>query len=350
MMNGMERVRSCLRFEPVDRVPLEYHPCLRGLYEHGDALRSMIKALPGDFEDFSDVEVPPPRPQDLTPGGGYHSLEVDEWGVEWERCIYLMAGHPKTYPLEDLSRLVGYRFPANTCDDPSRVAALAKRVEETKRKGGYVKLGWINLLEKLHALCPFETVLMELYDDSGEINDLADKLVEYQAREIQTLLDAGANGIQLADDFGTNSAMLISPECWRQFFKPRYQKLIKPIRDAGADVFFHCCGYAPDILPDLREIGVDAVWPQLSVYDIDWLAGALRDIGLACAIHIDRAGVMTRGTQDDVSRAVDAAVRAFNPMEGGSWFYVETDNDFPLENIRRLLSEIEKYRIRRDVP
>lgn len=336
-----------MRFEKVDAVPLEYHPCLRGLYEHGEALRAMIKALPGDFEDFSDVKVPPPREQDMAPDGSYHSLEVDEWGVEWERRIYLMAGHPKTYPLEDLSRLGDYRLPPNTCDDPSRVQGLVRRAAVTHAGGGYVKLGWINLMEKLHALCPFETVLMELYDDSDAINELADKLVQYQAREIQTLLDAGADGIQLADDFGANTAMLISPECWRHFFKPRYQRLIQPIRDAGADVFFHCCGYAPDILPDLKEIGVDAVWPQLSVYDIGWLAAALRDLGLACAIHIDRAGVMTRGRPEDVAQAVAAAAHAFRPAGGGAWFYVETDHGFPLENIRRLLDEIEKYRGRR---
>ena len=53
-MTSRERVRAALAFEPVDKAPLEYHRCGRGLYEHGEALRSLIKAHPGDFEDFSD--------------------------------------------------------------------------------------------------------------------------------------------------------------------------------------------------------------------------------------------------------------------------------------------------------
>ena len=32
-MTSRERVEAALAFEPVDKAPLEYHPCGRGLYE-----------------------------------------------------------------------------------------------------------------------------------------------------------------------------------------------------------------------------------------------------------------------------------------------------------------------------
>ena len=95
---------------------------------------------------------------------------------------------------------------------------------------------------------------------------------------------------------------------------------------------------------DLREIGVNAVWPQLTAYDMEELAARLRRLGLACAIHVDRANVMTHGTPADVTRAVHAAAKAFDVMNGGAYFYVETDNGFPLENIRALLEAIGAYR------
>ena len=65
---------------------------------------------------------------------------------------------------------------------------------------------------------------------------------------------------------------------------------------------------------------------------------------MACALHIDRAGVMTYGTPDDVKRAVHTAAEAFDVKNGGAFFYVETDNGFPLENIRALLETIGEYR------
>lgn len=56
-MTSRERVEAALAFEPVDKAPLEYHPCGRGLYEHGEAFRRLLKAHPGDFEDFSDMPI-----------------------------------------------------------------------------------------------------------------------------------------------------------------------------------------------------------------------------------------------------------------------------------------------------
>ena len=89
---------------------------------------------------------------------------------------------------------------------------------------------------------------------------------------------------------------------------------------------------------------MNAVWPQLTAYDMEELAARLRRLGLACAIHVDRENVMTHGTPADVTRAVHAAAKAFDVMNGGAYFYVETDNGFPLENIRALLEAIGAYR------
>ena len=98
-------------------------------------------------------------------------------------------------------------------------------------------------------------------------------------------------------------------------------------------------------LPDAKTAGSIL---QLRYYlegpAMEELAARLRRLGLACAIHVDRANVMTHGTPADVTRAVHAAAKAFDVMNGGAYFYVETDNGFPLENIRALLGAIGAYR------
>lgn len=67
-MTSRERVEAALAFEPVDKAPLEYHPCGRGLYEHGEAFRRLLKAHPGDFEDFSDMAHSAAAGRGLRPG------------------------------------------------------------------------------------------------------------------------------------------------------------------------------------------------------------------------------------------------------------------------------------------
>lgn len=75
------------------------------------------------------------------------------------------------------------------------------------RRERYAKDGWFGFFERMHALRPFENVLMDLYDDALEINRLADMLVEYEMEELRLMCAAGVDGVQFGDDFGTARAM-----------------------------------------------------------------------------------------------------------------------------------------------
>ncbi|HIS59470.1 MAG TPA: hypothetical protein IAC17_03390 [Candidatus Faecousia faecipullorum] len=338
-----ERVQRMLAFQPVDQVPLEYHPCWRGLYEYGERFRDLVRSLPGDFEDFSNYPTPVLTPDLLDEHGEYHEFRTDEWGVQWEYRIFQMSGHPHKGPLEDLANYPAYRMPQPKYQTPQDFAALQDHVK-TVQQSGYCKMGFYGIFERLHELCGFENALMEIWEDSPEIHAVADDIVGQFEKEIGALLEAGVDAVQFGDDFGANQAMLMDPELWRAFFKPRYERLFRPILDAGKKIFFHSCGYVEPILRDFADMGVHAIWPQLAAYPMEEFARKLRDYRLACAIHIDRAGIMTRGKPEDVRNAVKRAAEAFDITNGGAWFYVEIDNGFPFENIQALFESIAPYR------
>jgi hypothetical protein len=114
--------------------------------------------------------------------------------------------------------------------------------------------------------------------------------------------------------------------------------------DADLDVIFHSCGMILPILDDLREIGVNAIWPQLPLYDMANFAARCKGLGIAVAIHTDRANTMTYGTPGQVRALVEREYETFRMWEGGSWFYVEADNGFPYENIEALVNTIAQWR------
>ena len=58
----------------------------------------------------------------------------------------------------------------------------------------------------MHALRPFEDVLMDVYDNERESNRLADMLVEYELEELRLMCAAGVDAVQFGDDFGTARA------------------------------------------------------------------------------------------------------------------------------------------------
>ena len=88
---------------------------------------------------------------------------------------------------------------------------------------------------------------------------MTDRICAYNAAAIQQAIDVGADGISFGDDYGAEKSMLLSPETWRHFFKPRLRELFAPAVKAGLDIRFHSCGMIDPILEDLREIGVTGI-------------------------------------------------------------------------------------------
>ena len=80
------------------------------------------------------------------------------------------------------------------------------------------------------------------------------------------------------DDFGTQEALFISPAMWRVFFKPIVKRFSDLGHDYGLKTMFHSCGSVWQIVPDLVEIGLDAlnpVQPRARGMDLARAQGAL---------------------------------------------------------------------------
>ena len=339
-MTGRERVREAMRYRHPDRVPLQYYYTPVGYYEHGEKLNDLFESLPGDFEPFGRKPIPLLPSDNFDEQGKYHVFELDEWGTTWEKRIFGIAGLPKKYPITSPEQLAEYKLSARH-DAP--IEQLRSEIVEHQKQYYKLSSGGM-LLERLHALYPDEDVLCDLVLDEPGLCDLADKIIEYHTNDVQLAIESGADGISFGDDYGTERGMLMSPKSWRSFFKPRLKKLFAPAVAAGLDIVFHSCGKVMDILPDLREVGANAIWPQIPAYNMEELAHVCRNLQLAVAIHTDRANTMTFGTPEQVRALVMREFEVFKMADGGSWFYVEVDNAFPFENIEALVQTIASLR------
>lgn len=331
-----QRVEAAIGFRAPDVVPLRIYAAPGGLYEHGERLADLIRACGHDFGDLSGLTLPPlPGPEDFDPDGRYHAVRTDEWGTTWEYRIYGIWGHPIAWPLNDLDRLASYRPPdPPPWEGPDVDAARAACRAEQARY--FVLGGGGSLFEKLHSVRRFEDVLMDLAADTPQIHRLADLIVEHYLAHVRRAVAIGVDGVAFGDDYGTQEALIVSPQTWRRFFKPRYQVLFEPVRRAGKRIFFHTCGQVGPILEDLRDLGVDVIWPQLTAFDVAELARRCRDLGLTVELHPDRGDLMQRGTPDQVRRYLYRLLETFGTAEGGSWLYLEVDPGFPWPNVQAL--------------
>jgi hypothetical protein len=330
-----ERMLAALAFRPVDVIPLLIHPSPGGLFEHGRKLLDLMRSCGHDFDDLSQVRLPEVPTVDFDPDGRYHRIAADEWGTTWEYRIFGIWGHRVRYPLLDLSRLATWKPPPIARlagEELSRARAAA----EVYRRTYFHLTANVSLFETMQNLRPFDDVLVDIAQDTPEINRLADLLMEYYSVMIANALAVGADAIAVFDDFGTQQALMMSPKVWRRFFAPRYRALFDPVVKAGESVFFHSCGSVGPLLEDLRAAGAVAVWPQLPLFDLRDLARRCRALGLAVQMQPDRGDLMQRRGPGEVRDHVRRLVDTFETLSGGSWLHIEIDPGFPWENVRAL--------------
>lgn len=331
-----ERVLTALDFRAPDVVPLQIYPAHGGLYEHGQKLVDLIRACGHDFGDLSGLSMPPPlEPADVDADGRYHAFKTDAWGTTWEYRIPGIWGHPVAWPLADLSKLDGYEAPPPPPVDGAGLEC-ARRAAAAHQERYFLLCGGGSIFERLHSVRRFEDVLMDICLDTPEINRIVDLIAENTAAYVTRAVACGADAVSFGDDYGTQTAPLLSPDVWRRFFKPRYRALFEPVVRAGKHIFFHSCGQVRPLLEDLREIGVTAIWPQLPLFDFEEFSAFCRELGLALQLHPDRGELMQHGTPSQVREYVLRMLEAFDTRGGGSWLYLEVDPGFPYENVEAL--------------
>ena len=136
----------------------------------------------------------------------------------------------------------------------------------------------------------------------------------------------------LGDDYASQNAMLINPDLWRKYIKPYLAEEVRLVRDQGLFVLFHSCGAVRPILPDLIEIGVNALEVfQTSARGMDAVSIA-HDFGGKMVFYggIDVQKVLSFGTIEEVEIAVSENLLAFKDYGG----YIVSNSHHSIPSIK----------------
>ncbi len=338
-----ERFLRTLTYSGPDRLPLIYHPSPAGLYVHGQKLLDLFNNHPGDTPIIF-TEIASPAAATIDSNGAYHERKTDVWGTEWEYLIFGIAGHPSVYPVADLAMADDYRFPplpaGNGLDFDQACAAVQRQKEQF-----LVASGGISIFERLHALHPMDGVLMALASEEPGLLRFMARLERYWCDFIDYHLSTGADAIWFGDDWGTQTAPLISPAMFREIFRPVYARLFARVKQGGGRVFFHSCGALGPIFDELLDLGIDLIWPQIKWFESDPnRIAACRERGVTFYVHPDRQKLIPLGTPDEIRAEIRRYAELGRQLGGGVVFYVEIENDAPFENVRALVESIDEFR------
>jgi uroporphyrinogen-III decarboxylase len=190
---------------------------------------------------------------------------VDQWLCRWDHTDMKNMGQVKGHPLEDLSNMRDFPWPDG--DDQRRYTNVHQQISDIEsdpnRRDKYVTTGIFMILwERMHSLYGFENCMIDLMENTPEINELADRILDYDMailRNMHRLCGDKIQGFSFTEDWGTQDDLQISPELWHRFFLPRYRVLFDAIHECGWHVWMHSCGKINKAIPGLIGAGLDVI-------------------------------------------------------------------------------------------
>ena len=145
-----------------------------------------------------------------------------------------------------------------------------------------------------------------LYDDPELVNTMFDIYSKWYARAVKHICDLGFDFIWAGDDIAFNSGPMISPDTFRHYFLPHYQRVA---REITIPWIFHTDGNFLPLLEDLLSLGMDALHPiEPAAVDIvevkEKVCGRVSLVG-----NID-INVLSNGTPEEIRNLTRSTIRA----------------------------------------
>ncbi len=120
-----------------------------------------------------------------------------------------------------------------------------------------------SIFETAWYLTGLEKLLVDMAKGAPYVSALFDKIMNINVEIGKRLIVMGADILWAGDDFGSQQGMILSPQSWRNIFKPRIKYMFDEFRKAcpKIKISWHSCGSIVPIIPDFIELGLDILNP-----------------------------------------------------------------------------------------
>ena len=295
-MNSRNLVKDTLQFASPARVPRQLWELPWASTRYPDELAAIKRQYPDDIVGAPACLTKPLRTSGEQYQAGYYT---DEWGCQFRNIQPGLIGEVKEPLLKDYAGLDQLRTPDEYLSVDLDLANAFCRSTDRFVLAGVCP----NPFERIQYIRTPENIYVDLIDDRQGVMALLNKVHQFNMKVFELWVNTDVDGITWNDDWGAQRALLISPKLWRQLFKPIYKDYVDLAHSHGKYAFMHSDGYIADIIPDLIEIGVDALNSQLFCMDIEAL-GQLYAGKLTFWGEIDRQHLLAFGTSAEVAAAV----------------------------------------------
>lgn len=291
-----ELVQKTIAFESPHRIPRQIWILPWAEEQYPDAVHRLQSDFPDDIVDAPAVYK---EPLEIVGDRYSPGIYVDEWGCAFNNIqsgIIGIAQKPLISRWEDLDN---FKAPESVLSlDREAVNTFCKETDRFVLAGTFQRP-----FERFQFVRTMELALVDLIERPPRLFELLDRIHELYRKEVEVWASTDVDAIALMDDWGTQNALLTSPDIFRKIFKPMYKEYVEIARQHGKYVFMHSDGYIIDIIPDLIEIGIDALNSQVFCMGIKALGEEFRG-KITFWGEIDRQHILPYGSRQEIENVV----------------------------------------------
>jgi hypothetical protein len=295
-MTSRELVYKSLNMDAPPRMP-RHLTVLPWTEEHfPQELAELQRRYPNDIVSCPEFLTVYPQ----TEGGKYSKgIYRDEWGCVFNNCQSGVIGEVKTPLIGDWSEFDKLKTPDELLSvDKEKVNAFCRNSDEF-----VVSPILARPFERIQFIRGTENIYLDLALNPDEIRHLLNILHEFYVKRLEAWAATDVDALFIMDDWGMQNSLLISLDMWKEFFKELYREYIDIAHRHGKFILMHSDGCIQEIIPELVEMGLDALNSQLFCMDIEDLGRNFRG-KITFWGEVDRQYLLVNGTADEVKSAV----------------------------------------------
>ena len=345
-MEDRQAILDCVHFNRPDYIPMTFHINTASWdhYPHEFLFEQMGRHA-FLFPDFDATSFVIPEHPVFARA---HTPWTDPWGCLWETSMDGLIGVVTKHPLADWEDLKTYEGP-----DPDKTTHWGP-IEWNAHQAADNPIGFMKALRaaeighghtflKLTDIRGYPNVLFDMVDERKELHTLLEMIEAFNITLVRNYLRYfKVEWLGFAEDLGMQVGPMLSPDQFRKYIKPSYQRMMTIARDAGCIIHMHSDGDIRDLVDDLIEGGVEVINLQDRVNGIDWIADRLG--GEVCIdLDIDRQEITALGTAAQIDELIRTEVQTLGRPEGGLKMTYGLYPGLPLENVTAVMDAMERY-------
>lgn len=246
--------------------------------------------------------------------------------------------------VDSVKRMEEFPWPDYT--PAARHEHLEAQVAALHEQGLYVQGGVGHIWENAWQIVSMEKLMMDFVMNPDQAAYVLDRVAEDRLFQAKRYAEADVDCLLCGDDVAMQHKLMMSPDMWREWLKPRWAKAWAAAKAIKPDIqiWYHSDGNIEPIIEDLIEIGMTILNPvQPECVDPEKLKHEYGD-RIAFWGCVGTQTTFPFGTPDDMRQNVKWLIETVG--KGGGLLLAPThvlEPDVPWENIAAFFEAVAEY-------